>query len=74
MKLRITNISNFLFYIQYKRYHFQFSGTNLKATGQYNFIHTKNTEVGVGAYYGRQFIPGGSKPDYGVNVGVKYKF
>ncbi|XP_017783158.1 PREDICTED: uncharacterized protein LOC108567297 [Nicrophorus vespilloides] len=51
-------------------------GTDVSAKGQYNFLNSKRTQAGVGAYYNRHFGgPGGSRrPDYGAFVSARYNF
>nr|ABZ80663.1 hypothetical antimicrobial peptide [Sitophilus zeamais] len=51
-------------------------GTDVTASGTYNFLHSKSGDLGVTGQYGRHFGgPGGTgRPNWGVFVGGKYRF
>lgn len=58
------------FYFVFKFY----KGTDVSASGTWNFIHKPNADVGLTGQYGRHFGPGGGRPNYGVMLGGKIRF
>ncbi|CAG9772815.1 unnamed protein product [Ceutorhynchus assimilis] len=46
--------------------HIRRAGTDVRATGTWNIVNTKNADVGVSGQYEKHFGPGGSHSDYGV--------
>ncbi|KAH1005159.1 hypothetical protein HUJ04_006194 [Dendroctonus ponderosae] len=54
--------------------HFRHGGTDLKASGTWNFIDTPNAEVGLTGSYGRHFGSGSRNPDWGVFLGGTWRF
>ncbi|XP_076260692.1 uncharacterized protein LOC143196689 [Rhynchophorus ferrugineus] len=54
--------------------HTRGSGTNVHASGTYNFLKTKNGALGLTGEYGRNLGGPGGKPNWGVFLGGKWNF